>query len=53
MEDEDGMKCNVKLKHDGSTGNGICHLWSVHKITKAVKQSMVRYLLIKSIIFIN
>ena len=34
VEKENGIKCNVKLKHDGSTGNGIGHLWSIHKITK-------------------
>ncbi|GBC50706.1 zinc finger BED domain-containing protein 4-like [Rhizophagus irregularis DAOM 181602=DAOM 197198] len=38
VEGEEGKKCNVKLKHDGSTGNGISHLWSVHKITKDGKQ---------------
>ena len=44
VEKEDGIKCNVILKHDGSTGNGIGHLWSVHKITKDGKQSEVQYL---------
>jgi len=46
---ENGTKCNVKLKHDGSTGNGICHLWSVHQITKDGKQQVVKHLLLKSI----
>ena len=41
---EDGAKCNIKLKHDGSTGNGSSHLWSVHKLTKDGKQSEVQYL---------
>ena len=41
IEKEDGIKCNVKLKHDGSTGNGIGHLWSIHKITKDGIQSVV------------
>ena len=41
---EDGTKCNVKLKHDGSPGNGSGHLWSAHKITKDEKQSEVQYL---------
>ncbi|UZO00141.1 uncharacterized protein OCT59_001395 [Rhizophagus irregularis] len=43
VEGEEGKKCNVKLKHDGSTGNGISHLWSVHKITKDGKQPAVWY----------
>ena len=38
VEKEDGTKCNIKLKHDGSMGNGISHLWSVHKITSDGKQ---------------
>ena len=41
IEKEDGIKYNVKLKHDGSTGNGIGHLWSIHKITKDGIQSVV------------
>jgi hypothetical protein len=40
VENDDGTKCNVKLKHDGSTGNGISHLWSVHKITSDGKQQV-------------
>lgn len=47
VNEENGTKCNVKLKYDGSTGNGICHLWSIHKITKDGKQPVVRYLLLK------
>ena len=39
---EDGTKCNVKLKHDGSTGNGNGYLCSAHKITKDEKQSEVQ-----------
>ncbi|UZO12098.1 uncharacterized protein OCT59_003648 [Rhizophagus irregularis] len=31
---EDGTKCNVQFKHDGSTSNGNSHLWSAHQITK-------------------
>jgi hypothetical protein len=38
VEKDDGTKCNAKLKHDGSTGNGITHLWSFHKITSDGKQ---------------
>ncbi|CAG8699501.1 20239_t:CDS:2, partial [Rhizophagus irregularis] len=38
VEGEKEKKCNVKLKHDSSMGNGISHLWSVHKITKDGKQ---------------
>ena len=41
VKGEEGTKCDVKLKHDGSTGNGICHLWSVHKITKDEQQPVV------------
>ncbi|GES73461.1 zinc finger BED domain-containing protein 4-like [Rhizophagus clarus] len=36
---EDRTKCNIKLKHDGLTGNRSSHLWSAHKITKDGKQS--------------
>lgn len=38
VENENGTKCNVKLKHDRSTGSGISHLWSIHKITNNGKQ---------------
>ena len=41
VEGENGVKCNVKLKHDGSTNNGIGHLWSIHKITKDGEQPVV------------
>ncbi|GBB84573.1 hypothetical protein RclHR1_11140002 [Rhizophagus clarus] len=39
---EDRTKCNIKLKHDGLTGNRSSHLWSAHKITKDGKQSEVQ-----------
>jgi hypothetical protein len=39
----DGIKCNVNLKNDGTTGNGSSHLWSIHKITKDGKQSEVQF----------
>src|SRR6266516_3637079 len=41
VEKEGGIKCNVKLRHDRSTGNGIGHLWSIHKITKDGTQPVV------------
>jgi len=44
VKKKNGIKCNVILKHDRSTGNGIGHLWYIHKITKDGKQPVFIYL---------
>src|SRR6266498_888320 len=44
VKKENGIKCNVILKHDRSMGNGIGHLWSIYKITKDGKQPVFIYL---------
>src|SRR6266540_5804705 len=44
VKKENGIKCNVILKHDRSMDNRIDHLWSIYKITKDGKQPVFIYL---------